>query len=402
MAVPALVAHRGGELRTFAPKQTLQQAHEAARISPSRAHVPQRSVQRTEYAYQQSPARHPAFDLTRIPTHASLPLRVQAKLTVGQTDDPAEQEADRIADQVMRMPEPQTRPDSRLDPGLAPAQRDVAPSPPIQTKSLGASESAGFDAPPIVHDVLRSPGRPLDAATRSFFEPRFGRDLSDVRVHADDKAAHSAAAIHARAYTMGRHIVFGSGAYAPQTDAGHKLVAHELAHVAQQQATVQPAQRASNLAAKGGANDHVAAPVASPIQTIQRQAQTSKFSARHVPSGKLQIEFHQGLPEAKGFTEDQDRYLFNAILNAKTVTIAGIAYQGYDDIPGVGKMPPATLAQARATSIRTHIQNLLSNPYYGVASDLVPELMAKIVTQSAVKTRSRLLGRTEGAVVSCK
>jgi hypothetical protein len=90
--------------------------------------------------------------------------------------------------------------------------------------------------PPIVHDVLRSPGQPLDAATRSFFEPRFGHDFSGVRVHTDPGAAESARAVNALAYTKGNEIVMASEQYSPTTLAGRKLLAHELSHVLQQEA----------------------------------------------------------------------------------------------------------------------------------------------------------------------
>ena len=96
--------------------------------------------------------------------------------------------------------------------------------------------------PPIVHEVLRSPGQPLDPATRDFFEPRFGHDFSQVRVHVDTKAAESARAVNAFAYTVGRNVVFGSGQYAPRRDAGQRLLAHELTHVAQQSNALPPAQ----------------------------------------------------------------------------------------------------------------------------------------------------------------
>jgi len=90
--------------------------------------------------------------------------------------------------------------------------------------------------PPIVHEVLRSPGQPLDAATRAFMEPRFGHDFSKVRVHADRQAAASADAANAHAYTAGQHIVFADFRYAPQSDDGRVLLAHELTHVLQQSA----------------------------------------------------------------------------------------------------------------------------------------------------------------------
>jgi hypothetical protein len=94
--------------------------------------------------------------------------------------------------------------------------------------------------PPIVHDVLRSPGHPLDAETRAFMEPRFGHDFSQVRIHTDDKAAESAWAVNALAYTVGRDIVFGSGQVASDTRQGRALIAHELAHVVQQSQSVAP------------------------------------------------------------------------------------------------------------------------------------------------------------------
>lgn len=88
--------------------------------------------------------------------------------------------------------------------------------------------------PPIVDDVLRSSGQPLDAETRAFMEPRFGHDFSRVRVHADARAAASAQAVNAMAYTVGANIVFDSGQYATGTEAGRQLLAHELTHVVQQ------------------------------------------------------------------------------------------------------------------------------------------------------------------------
>jgi hypothetical protein len=90
------------------------------------------------------------------------------------------------------------------------------------------------DVPSIVHEALRSPGQPLDAATRAFMEPRFGRDFSGVRMHTDARAAESARAVNALAYTVGHTIVFGAGQYAPGTPSGQRLLAHELAHTIQQ------------------------------------------------------------------------------------------------------------------------------------------------------------------------
>ena len=99
--------------------------------------------------------------------------------------------------------------------------------------------------PLVVDEVLGSAGRPLDPATRSFMEPRFGHDFTNVRVHADEKAATSARAVNALAYTVGSDMVFGAGRYAPGTHEGQRLLAHELAHVVQQRRFAE--ERSSSL-----------------------------------------------------------------------------------------------------------------------------------------------------------
>jgi hypothetical protein len=102
----------------------------------------------------------------------------------------------------------------------------------LQRRSVGAP--APDTAPPIVGEVLGTSGQPLDAATRAFFEPRFGYDFSGVRVHSDVRAAESARAVDALAYTVGRDVVFGLGQFEPRSMSGRRLIAHELAHVVQQ------------------------------------------------------------------------------------------------------------------------------------------------------------------------
>jgi N-acetyl-anhydromuramyl-L-alanine amidase AmpD len=101
----------------------------------------------------------------------------------------------------------------------------------VQRRAAGPA--TGF-APPIVREVLHSPGKPLDPGTRAFMEPRFGHDFSTVRVHDDSRAGKSAAAVNAHAYTLGQDIVFGPGQYRPETSGGQGLIAHELTHVMQQ------------------------------------------------------------------------------------------------------------------------------------------------------------------------
>lgn len=132
-------------------------------------------------------------------------------------------------------------------------------------RAAHADAADGAPVPDVVRDVLRSPGQLLDRSTRRFMEDRFRRDFSTVRVHADARAATSAAAVGALAYTVGQHIVFGTGHYAPQSPAGRHLLAHELTHTVQQghamgavspQLVTGPANTAQEIEA-----DHVATQV---------------------------------------------------------------------------------------------------------------------------------------------
>ena len=159
---------------------------------------------------------------------------LQTKLTVNKPGDAHEQEADRVADQVMRMPEPRLQRACACG-GACPecAQKEEGGER-IQTKPVQPGGEGATEAPGSVREVLRSPGQPIDSATRSFFEPRFGQDFSNVRVHTDSRAAQSAQDVDALAYTFQNHVVFRSGGYQPQTSAGRRLLAHELTHVVQQ------------------------------------------------------------------------------------------------------------------------------------------------------------------------
>ena len=114
----------------------------------------------------------------------------------------------------------------------------------LMRKSPNESLAAPATVPLIVDEVLRSSGEPLEAGTRRFFEERFGYDFGVVRVHRDARAAESARSVHAQAYTVGHDIVFDSGGFAPQTKTGSRLLAHELTHVVQQNATPSALQRA--------------------------------------------------------------------------------------------------------------------------------------------------------------
>jgi hypothetical protein len=114
------------------------------------------------------------------------------------------------------------------------------------------------EAPPIVNDVLNSPGRALDASARSYFEPRFGCDFSRVRIHSGPQAAESASAVDAKAFTVGQHIVFGDGPFDFRSDSGKRLWAHELSHVVQQGYTTAASVRESGDSARTGSESESA------------------------------------------------------------------------------------------------------------------------------------------------
>ncbi len=231
---------------------------------------------------------------------------IQAKLKVGQPGDIYEQEADRVADAVMRMPEPrvqrqaeevekekllQAKPISEQITPLVQRQVEEEEEEELAQPKLAANAEYSIQrqveeeeekeeekeedliqtkpivdqitplvqrqvedeeeeilrikreedtTPEVAHNLesqiqmIRGGGKPLSESERIYFEPRFGRDFSQVRVHTDTRAANSARAVNARAFTTGRDVVFGAGQYAPGTGEGRKLMAHELTHVVQQ------------------------------------------------------------------------------------------------------------------------------------------------------------------------
>jgi hypothetical protein len=179
---------------------------------------------------------------------------IQAKLAISNPDDPEEREADQVAHTIMRkaVGAPASSPCSCSHDGEMCEECQQKQSQPTISRRA-STPSAPAHVSRIVSDVLRSPGHPLGSATRAFFEPRFGHDFGHVRVHTDTPAAESARSINAHAYTLGDHLVFGSGHYSPDSDTGRTLLAHELVHVIHQgQARVLPTNRGSSGASSDG------------------------------------------------------------------------------------------------------------------------------------------------------
>ena len=165
--------------------------------------------------------------------HQSTPPLLQAKLKINTPGDRFEREADDIANRIVQSSDRSSLNGSNSPVGsLAPNGSVNVPS--IQRRSV---ETSSCQAPPIVGDVLRSPGQPLDPAIRNSMERRFGHDFSQIKIHTNAKAAESARAVNAHAYTVGNNIVFGSGAFDTQTTPGKRLLAHELTHTIQQRAS---------------------------------------------------------------------------------------------------------------------------------------------------------------------
>lgn len=240
---------------TLSSRGTLGQSPELRSILHSQRTIGNQAVQRMLQTHAEelegglaSTASSPfGHDYSQIPTHPPAAGAIQTKFATNKPGDEYEQEADRVSDQVMRMPEPQRQRACPCGGGCSKCQTNQ-PSQEherLQTKRVQASDTGRIAAPPSVHAVLAVPGQPLDPAIRGFMEPRFGHDFSQVRVHADVAAERSAQDLNARAYTAGHNIVFGADGFTPSTQEGRRLIAHELTHVVQQSAIegITPGQR---------------------------------------------------------------------------------------------------------------------------------------------------------------
>lgn len=196
---------------------------------------------------------------------------IQPKLRIGEPDDQYEQEADRVADRVMTMPEPKQASNNgqwSLGGGRGKGsiiQRQTAECPECGDAEEGIQRQVDSEeeeepekeeeeplqakfmsnkSPPVTPGFkgriqsMRGRGQPLSASTRAFFEPRFGHDFGSVRVHTGGEASETARAINAKAFTWGSHITFNQSQYSPNTVLGKRLLAHELVHTIQQKSSV--------------------------------------------------------------------------------------------------------------------------------------------------------------------
>ena len=177
---------------------------------------------------------------------------IQAKLSINQPDDIYEQEADAMADKVMRMTDKNVVQAKFFKPAITIIQRKCSDceeeEKKMQRKEMNEDETDADSGLEKYVDNLDNHGQSLPDEQRRFYERRLGHDFSDVKVHTDALAAKSAASINALAYTSGTNIVFNFGQYSPGTDSGKRLLGHELTHVVQQRSNSLPVQRTSMAA----------------------------------------------------------------------------------------------------------------------------------------------------------
>jgi Domain of unknown function (DUF4157) len=219
--------------------------------------------------------------------------RLQAKLRIAASGDRHEQEADRVAAQVV----------------AAPARNGVSSAPPHIGRVSGQPDARTNAA--SVDSVLAEPGTPLQPALRHDMEQRFARDFSQVRVHSDAAAAQSARDVDANAYTVGSNIVFGTPRFAPQTSEGRRLIAHELTHVVQQSRGGiavggrdggRSAGSVPGLIQREPDDDKKAAPQTTPTQTtLAKTAPTQTTPAQTTPTKTLKSQ-GVGLSDPVGST----------------------------------------------------------------------------------------------------
>lgn len=218
-------------------------------------------------------------DFSRVTVNPVLSRTVHTKLTISQPGDAFEREADRVAEEVMSLPQAtdvggtatlgapptisrwvgqrdanhigrQSAEDEQADAAASP-EEEFDESNLLSLKEADGSSHAPSPGVAAQIQSMRGSGQPLAPNLRDFFEPRFQRDFSQVRVHTGSRAAQTTQALNARAYTLGRDIAIAPSEYQPETSAGRLLLAHELTHVVQQADQVQTVMRACDCPAMG-------------------------------------------------------------------------------------------------------------------------------------------------------
>ncbi|CAN5180822.1 hypothetical protein BH09BAC6_BH09BAC6_30940 [soil metagenome] len=232
----------------------------------------------------------------------------QPKLTINQPNDVYEQEADHMADKVMRMADPAAVQPGFFKPATNAVQRKCQACEEeekhVHRKESNSAEVHSNELGNYVNS-LGSSGQAMPESSRKFFEPRFGHDFSNVRLHTDSVAAKSAQSINALAYTTGNNIVFNSGQYSPESHSGKRLMAHELTHVVQQNSGVSPKLIQRSLIVNPADSVPPARGVAGP--RVWLTVVVERLLNEMCPSGRFHIDPGTGVVfTGEGFC---DRYL---------------------------------------------------------------------------------------------
>jgi hypothetical protein len=302
--------------RQSQPRQdaSLQLARPARRAAVNQLVAADANAEALQAAHEQPAPNVFAHDFSRIPVHSRAPVRPQAKLAMGAPGDAYEREADRIAERVTGTAEPRHQSACACGGGCNACKGEGKEDERLRAKRDARAGTGAAEAPHVVGEVLGSSGRPLDAPVREFMESRFGHDFSRVRVHTGERAADSARAVNALAYTVGSDVVFGHGRYAPHTSEGRSLLAHELTHTIQQRGgtDMAGAQSPHTHAATGGQ------PVAVSMQSGPRVSGLWPFDGEEetlaFKSVEAEVKYRLDKNDA---AEDQKAY---SALNGQNVT----------------------------------------------------------------------------------
>ncbi len=218
---------------------------------------------------------------------------LQTKLNLSDPDDIYEKEADRIADQVMRMPQ------SHLQ------RKPLQTHQTIQPEEIDENELISDETESCINR-LSGQGSPISDEVRSFMEPRFGADFSNVRIHTDSNAASVAQQINAKAFTVGNDVAFNTGEYVPETENGKQLLAHELTHVLQQQShQVQRENLTPPEATTPGATITLPASLRSMVGNVNYyQARNDDYLSRHTTPPPPDYYLNYGDRYARRFTTE--------------------------------------------------------------------------------------------------
>ncbi len=221
-ASPALTPEiEPGAINPFQQGRVEAQAASIQRLPPGQRHAAMQRINRVQGN------RHAQRLVASLKPRTARPTP-QLKLTVSEPGDSYEQEADRVADQVMRDPVGAAPP---TPPGDGSSGDDPTINRSVADPVAGAEVDSKVQS--RIQDMQGS-GKPLPKSDRTFFESRMNADFSNVRIHDDANAAETARDLDARAYTVGSDVAFDRGEYTPGTQEGRRLLAHELTHVVQQ------------------------------------------------------------------------------------------------------------------------------------------------------------------------